>query len=105
MKITVRCERCDTILREHDLPNVGGANIAVAPCPNCVKNNDGMSDPDRLLTVPEVADTLRLSQRRVRQLIAERELTAIRVGRNAIRVPARVLDAYIADRTIPAVPA
>lgn len=41
---------------------------------------------DRLVTVAEVADELRVTQRYVRHLIARGELDAIRVGSRIVRI-------------------
>jgi len=49
---------------------------------------------ERLLTVADVAEILRLSVRTVRRLIAEDELKVIRVGRS-VRVQAEDLRSFI----------
>jgi len=60
-----------------------------------------MLAPPRLLTVREVALTLRQSERTVRDKIASADLPAVRIGsgpRAPIRVEAAELEAFIHDR-------
>jgi excisionase family DNA binding protein len=49
---------------------------------------------DRLLTVAEVAELLRLSVRSVRRLIAEKQLRVVRVGRS-VRVRPEDLKSFL----------
>lgn len=53
-----------------------------------------------LLTVAEVADTLRIRRTLAYKLLAERQIATIRVGRS-VRVPVRCLHEYI-DRQLSA---
>jgi excisionase family DNA binding protein len=50
---------------------------------------------ERLLTVPEVADILRTSERFPRRLIEERRIRFVRVGRH-VRIPESALREFIA---------
>jgi excisionase family DNA binding protein len=52
-----------------------------------------------LLTVAEVADSLRVSTMTVYRLINGGELSAIRVGKN-YRIPGPALDGYLASGTV-----
>lgn len=54
-----------------------------------------MTTNDQLLTVAEVADLLRTSERFPRRLIAERRIRFIRLGRH-VRIPKSALDDFIA---------
>ncbi|HEX9766989.1 MAG TPA: helix-turn-helix domain-containing protein [Nitriliruptorales bacterium] len=54
---------------------------------------------DRLLTVAEVADVLRVSNMTVYRLIKGGELAAIRVGKN-YRIRQRDLDSYLAAGSV-----
>ena len=58
------------------------------------------SDPNRVFTVPEAADVLKISRSLAYELIARRELPAIRLGRRII-VPARAIEALLATATDP----
>lgn len=51
--------------------------------------------PNRLLTVPEVAQRLVLSSKQVRRLIAGRDLPHIRIG-TRVRITQEDLENYIA---------
>jgi excisionase family DNA binding protein len=60
-----------------------------------------MLEPSRLLTVGEVALTLRQSERTVRDKIASGDLRGVRIGsgpRAPIRVEAAELEAFIHER-------
>lgn len=54
-----------------------------------------MTTDERLLTVAEVAEVLRTSERFPRRLIAERRIRFTRVGRH-VRIPESALREYIA---------
>lgn len=58
-----------------------------------------MDADDRLLTVREVADAMRVSQMTVYRLIKSGELPAIRVGRN-FRIRESELDRYFDAQTV-----
>jgi excisionase family DNA binding protein len=53
----------------------------------------------RLLTVAEVADSLRVSTMTVYRLINGGQLAAVRVGKN-YRIPEPALEAYLASGTV-----
>ncbi len=54
-----------------------------------------------LLTVPEVADTLKVSESTVRRLIKSGVLAAYRVGdRGQLRIEARDLEAYVESQRV-----
>lgn len=53
------------------------------------------SSEDELLTVAEVADYLRVSERFVRKLIAEGRLPAAKVGARVVRVRRREVSALL----------
>ena len=53
--------------------------------------------PDELLTVAEVAQTLRLNPQTVRNMIDRGEIPAIRVGSRRVRVERSDLDAFLAE--------
>jgi len=59
-----------------------------------MSGSDGQMS-DRLLTVAEVADVLRTSERFPRRLIAERRIRFVRVGRH-VRIPESALGEFIA---------
>jgi excisionase family DNA binding protein len=52
---------------------------------------------DSLLTVKEVAERLRVGRTTVYELLAKRELPAIKIGR-ARRIPQSALDRWIAEQ-------
>jgi excisionase family DNA binding protein len=54
---------------------------------------------DRLLTVAEVAGTMRVSNMTVYRLIKNGDLPAIRVGKN-YRIRESDVDAYLSDRSV-----
>ncbi|MFE1575407.1 excisionase family DNA-binding protein [Streptomyces fradiae] len=54
---------------------------------------------DVLLTVEQAAERLGTTTRFPRRLIAERRIAFVKVGRH-VRIPARVLDAYIEGNTV-----
>ena len=55
--------------------------------------------PGQLMTVTEVADTLRVSTMTVYRLVSSGELPGLRIGRN-IRIRTRDLDAFLAAGTV-----
>jgi excisionase family DNA binding protein len=55
---------------------------------------------DRLLTVREVADAMRVSNMTVYRLIRAGDLKAIRVGRN-FRIRESDVDRFLDDRAVP----
>jgi len=57
----------------------------------------------RLLTVPEFADALGITQAGVRRWIMERRIATIRLGR-LVRIPSAELDRLIAEGLRPAKP-
>jgi excisionase family DNA binding protein len=59
---------------------------------------------DRLLTVPQVAETLSLKEGTVRAWMARRALPKVRLGKRAVRIPEAAVEKLIADGTIPARP-
>ena len=59
----------------------------------------GRQAGDRLLTVAEVAATMRVSNMTVYRLIKTGELPALRVGKN-YRIRESDVDAYLADRSV-----
>jgi excisionase family DNA binding protein len=61
------------------------------------------SNPD-LLTVPEVANKLRLSTRKVYRLIDSGELKAIRLGQRGYRVRLSDLDIFLVEHEVPKEP-
>jgi excisionase family DNA binding protein len=54
-----------------------------------------LTDTDRLLTVPQVAELLATSERFPRRLIAERRIRFVKVGR-FVRIPESALREFIA---------
>jgi excisionase family DNA binding protein len=56
---------------------------------------------DRLLTVGEVAATLRISNMTVYRLIKSGQLAAVRVGKN-YRIRESDVDGYLSERTVKA---
>jgi excisionase family DNA binding protein len=54
-----------------------------------------MTNNDPFLTVPEVAEVLRLSIYHTRELIRSGELEAHKFGHRTVRVKQSVLDAYV----------
>ena len=59
----------------------------------------GRQAGDRLLTVAEVAATMRVSNMTVYRLIKAGELAALRVGKN-YRIRESDVDAYLAERSV-----
>ncbi len=57
-----------------------------------------------MLTVPEVAGMLRLSERKVRRLINDGELKGVQLGERTIRVRTSDLDAFLVEREVPKAP-
>ena len=55
---------------------------------------------DPLLTVSEVAETMRVSNMTVYRLIRSGQLAAIRVGKN-YRIRESVVTRYLSDRSVP----
>lgn len=60
---------------------------------------EGSAVPDRVLTVDEVADVLRVSNMTVYRLIRSGELVALRIGSN-YRIRERDLEAYLERTTV-----
>ncbi len=56
---------------------------------------------NELLTVPEVAAILRLSERKVRRLINDGELTGVQLGERTIRIRPEDLDAFLVEHEVP----
>lgn len=56
-------------------------------------------EPDRLLTVTEVAELLGTTERFPRRLIAERRIAYVKVGAH-VRIRSSVLAAFIAASTV-----
>ncbi len=54
--------------------------------------------PDTLLTVPEVAGTLKVSIRTIRRLIAHKELTVVLIGRS-VRIISKSLTNFIKEHS------
>lgn len=59
-----------------------------------------MYDNDLLLTVPEAARVLRISRNKVYELVRQRLIPAVRLGKN-IRIPRQALDRWIAEQSAP----
>jgi excisionase family DNA binding protein len=59
----------------------------------------GRQAGDRLLTVAEVAATMRVSNMTVYRLIKSGDLAALRVGKN-YRIRESDVDAYLSDRSV-----
>lgn len=55
------------------------------------------ASPNRLLTMPEVADRLGMSSRWVRQMVADKQIASVRLGR-AIRVFPEDVEAFARGR-------
>ena len=60
-------------------------------------NQDIRSHPPRLLTVPEAAHYLTISERKIRSEIANGMLRVARIGRRLV-IRLRDLDQYVEDR-------
>lgn len=60
---------------------------------------EGSAVPDRVLTVGEVAEALRVSNMTVYRLIRSGELVALRIGSN-YRIRERDLEAYLETTTV-----
>lgn len=58
--------------------------------------DDWATPPERYLTVPEVAELLRVSKMTIYRLTERGEIRAVNVGRNR-RIPKAALDAYLAN--------
>ena len=54
-------------------------------------------EPEELLKVPEVAQILRLSNKKVYQLVESGALRAIRIDQRSIRVRRSALEAFLAE--------
>ena len=48
--------------------------------------------PKHLMTVREVADVLRISERQVRRFISDRRLSIVRVGRRVLIKPESIIE-------------
>jgi excisionase family DNA binding protein len=59
----------------------------------------GRQEGDRLLTVAEVAATMRVSNMTVYRLIKNGDLPALRVGKN-YRIRESDVDVYLSDRSV-----
>jgi excisionase family DNA binding protein len=57
-----------------------------------------MNEHDELLTIPEVAATLRIRPSAVRRWIHERKITIVHVGR-LVRVPSAEVDRLVREGT------
>jgi excisionase family DNA binding protein len=55
-----------------------------------------------LLTVPEVAERLKLKESTIRAWLLRRRLSRVRVGARAVRIPATEIDRIIAEGSVPA---
>jgi excisionase family DNA binding protein len=58
--------------------------------------------PERLLTVDEIAELLRLNPQTVRNMIDRRELGAVRLGQRRVRVRESELERFLAAGEMPA---
>lgn len=58
------------------------------------KNENTATVPARLLTIPETAAALRLSRSSIYQLIRDKHLEIVKIGRST-RVPATVVDEIV----------
>ena len=68
---------------------VGDSLAASVPCPSCGR------DPDALLTLRDVADRLRVSERTVRREVDAGRLHCVRIGR-ALRFAAIDVSRFVA---------
>ena len=82
------------------------ANVAVVaatgrliPLDRSVMSGKGPFVGDRLLTVSEVADLMRVSNMTVYRLIKSGQLKALRVGKN-YRIRESEVDRYLSDRSV-----
>ena len=57
-------------------------------------------DADRLLTVPQVATRLQVSERQIRRLVKRGELRALRIGRRVLIDPRDLADFLERCRTV-----
>lgn len=57
---------------------------------------------EKLLTVPEAADRLRLQPSTIRKWLFERRLTYVRVGRRAVRIRETDIEKIIRENYTPA---
>lgn len=73
-------------LRSRDVSTVGRPKLPVRPEP--------AASPHALLTIPEVAERMRVSTRTVFRWIASGTLRSVQIGR-VVRVPAEVVDALM----------
>jgi excisionase family DNA binding protein len=53
----------------------------------------------RLLTIPQAADLLSVTENAVRIMIHRKKLPVVRLSRRAVRIDMLDLDAYIGERT------
>jgi excisionase family DNA binding protein len=58
--------------------------------------------PDELLTVDEVAETLKLNPQTIRNMVDRGELGAVRVGKRRVRIRQSALDAFLEAGSQPA---
>jgi excisionase family DNA binding protein len=65
-------------------------------------NTAMMQTGECLLTVPQVAERLAISTRKVWRLISQGAIVARKVGQRGTRVPASTIDKYIAGLSDPA---
>ena len=61
------------------------------------KNKTANNPPERLLTIPDVADLYQVSEKTVRRWIDARDLPAAKLG-NQWRVRPRDLEIFVRDR-------
>lgn len=56
-----------------------------------------ITPPNRLLTVPDAAERLGISPRKLWRMIAVGELKSVRVGARGTRIPESALSAFVAS--------
>jgi excisionase family DNA binding protein len=89
--------------RAQDVPSAFRAGFAtlhdttVDACTDVVTVDETQYVPDELLTVAEVAQTLKLNPQTVRNMIDRGELPAIRVGSRRVRILRSDLEAFLAQ--------
>ena len=82
-------------LESNDLPNwLKSRDVSSIGRPKLQADLGPAAPEHTLLTVPEVAESLRVSTRTVRRWIASGTLQCVRIGR-VVRVPAEVVNALI----------
>ena len=94
-------QACISVTTDKILMNVDYRRTLLYPGSMTIQDRKG-SFVEKLLTVPEAADRLRLQPSTVRKWLFERRLAYVRVGRRAVRIREGDIEKLICENYTPA---